>query len=99
MTQELQHYKLEDGSERWELDDQLHREDGPALITPEGEFWYRHGKEMPPEEAAARQNVIAEEKKAIEMAALRREGETVADVVKSGTARPVVAMRPLRFHP
>jgi hypothetical protein len=41
---EPDHYKLEDGSERWELDDKLHRDDGPALITPEGKSWYRHGQ-------------------------------------------------------
>lgn len=38
------HYKLEDGSERWELDHKLHRDDGPALLTPEGNSWYRHGQ-------------------------------------------------------
>ena len=38
------HYKLDDGSERWEVDDKLHRDDGPALITPEGiRHWYQHG--------------------------------------------------------
>lgn len=42
---EPEHYKLDDGSERWELDDKLHREDGPALILPDGtQTWYRHGK-------------------------------------------------------
>jgi hypothetical protein len=36
-------YKLS-GNERWTLDGKTHREDGPALITPIGEWWYRHGK-------------------------------------------------------
>lgn len=44
MTQAPDHYVLDDGSERWEVDHQLHREDGPALIMPEGKCWYWHGK-------------------------------------------------------
>ncbi len=99
MTQEPQHYKLMDGSERWELDDKLHREDGPALITPEGEFWYRHGKEMPPEEVAERKAVIEADNRARENDARRCEGETVEETMKSGTSRPIVTMRPLRFGP
>jgi hypothetical protein len=38
------YYKLDDGSERWEVDHKLHRDDGPALILPDGtKCWYRHG--------------------------------------------------------
>lgn len=46
MTEEQpNHYILDDGSERWELDDKLHRLDGPALLLPGGdEVWYRHGE-------------------------------------------------------
>ena len=44
MTQTPDHYVLDDGSERLELDHKLHREDGPALIFPDGtKTWYRHG--------------------------------------------------------
>ena len=43
MKQKPDHYVLDDGSERWELDNKLHRDDGPALIMPEGKSWYRHG--------------------------------------------------------
>jgi hypothetical protein len=44
MTQAPDHYTLDDGSERWELDNKLHRDDGPALIFPDGtKTWYRHG--------------------------------------------------------
>jgi hypothetical protein len=32
------------GTERWYKDGELHREDGPAVIYPDGsKFWYKHG--------------------------------------------------------
>jgi hypothetical protein len=99
MNGEPDHYVLDDGSERWEVDHKLHREDGPALITPEGQFWYRHGNPLPPEEVEARRDAIAAEKNAIEAEVLRLEGDTAAETVKGGTSRPVAAMRPLRFAP
>lgn len=44
MAESPDHYKLEDGSERWEVDHKLHRDDGPALLFPDGtQTWYRHG--------------------------------------------------------
>jgi len=34
-----------DGSQYWYKDDELHREDGPAVIWPNGtQFWYINGK-------------------------------------------------------
>ena len=34
-----------DGSQAWYLHDQLHREDGPAIIRPDGlQYWYLHGQ-------------------------------------------------------
>lgn len=43
-AQEPDHYILDDGTERWELDNKLHRLDGPALILPDGtETWYLQG--------------------------------------------------------
>ena len=34
-----------DGSQRWYLNDKLHREDGPAIICPDGtQRWYLNGK-------------------------------------------------------
>ena len=35
----------EDGTKRWYLDGELHREDGPAIVRANGEeFWYRNGR-------------------------------------------------------
>lgn len=37
------HLVLPDGAQMWKLGDQLHREDGPALIEPDGsQRWYLH---------------------------------------------------------
>lgn len=33
---------IEDGIERWYLNDQVHREDGPAVIWGEAQFWYKN---------------------------------------------------------
>ena len=39
------HKKLEDGSEEWYLNNQLHRVNGPAVVYPNGtECWYLHGQ-------------------------------------------------------
>ena len=36
--------RLPDGTLEWRLDGQLHREDGPALVTSDGtQLWFRHG--------------------------------------------------------
>ncbi len=36
---------LKDGTMEWRLNDQVHREDGPAVISPNGdEFWFCHGR-------------------------------------------------------
>ena len=33
------------GTERWELSGKPHRDDGPAIIWPDGyKWWYQHGK-------------------------------------------------------
>lgn len=33
------------GIERWQVDGRLHREDGPAIIYPNGDqYWYKNGK-------------------------------------------------------
>lgn len=40
----VEHNIFENGIECWVLNDQYHREDGPAIIFPDGEIrWYRHG--------------------------------------------------------
>lgn len=33
-----------DGSEEWHLNNQLHREDGPAIISKEFQAWYIHSQ-------------------------------------------------------
>jgi hypothetical protein len=33
-----------DGTERWYLNGELHRRNGPAVIKPGYEHWYLHGK-------------------------------------------------------
>lgn len=36
------------GSQRWYLNDQLHRTDGPAVIYPSGSVeYYKNGRELP----------------------------------------------------
>lgn len=38
-----------DGDKRWWLNNQLHREDGPAVERSNGDvFWYIHGKQLDP---------------------------------------------------
>ena len=32
------------GDEYWYLNDELHREDGPAIVTKTYQGWYKHGK-------------------------------------------------------
>lgn len=99
MTQDPEHFVLEDGSERWEIDGKLHREDGPALITPEGETWYRHGQPLSEEETAEKVAKLEAIQQAAQTEALRIEGENVAEKIMEGTARPVTTMKPLRFNP
>jgi hypothetical protein len=39
------------GTKRWWLNDNLHREDGPAIITANGtKAWWIHGKQLTEEE-------------------------------------------------
>jgi hypothetical protein len=38
-------YKLENGDKVYYLKDDLHRKDGPAVISNDGsKYWYQHGK-------------------------------------------------------
>lgn len=98
MAQETpNHYVLEDGSERWEVDDKLHREDGPALITPEGQFWYRHGQPMPPDEVARIQQWRADKDRAAAQEIALRQGENAAAEMRAGTVRNVKPLKPIRF--
>jgi len=42
-----------DGSQYWHLNDDLHRDDGPAVIYSNGyKAWYLNGKQVDQEEAA-----------------------------------------------
>ena len=35
------------GKEVWYKDDKFHRENGPAIINPDGsEYWYKDGKQV-----------------------------------------------------
>ena len=38
------HIIYSNGDEYWYLDDYLHREDGPAIVTKTYQAWYKHGK-------------------------------------------------------
>ena len=64
MTNDVKVYKVDVypcGTQYWRLNGQLHREDGPAVITPSGKrLWYLNGKEISEEEHKHRTNPTKE---------------------------------------
>jgi hypothetical protein len=78
------HYVLDDGSERWEVDHRLHRDDGPALVTPEGGFWYQHGQQTTEKEVLALVQA--------------REAEALRQAMRNGAKNPFPRMKPIQFR-